>query len=93
MFPKYRINSRIWLLKDQNEAARHISQDDYFGTMATILNLWRQQIEKNPDIIGPDFYDKLAEIEKDLIWLQQNYQISPRIKKKKMIPKGKEISQ
>lgn len=93
MAAKYQINPLVWLVKDQDGAALHISQDDYFGTIATILNLWRQQAEKNPEILNPDFYKTLAEIEKDLVWLQANYQIKPRIKKKKRTPKGKDKSQ
>lgn len=90
---KYLIKPGVWLLKDEAGTKFHLSQDDYFGTIATILSLWRQNIEKNPDLINPDFYQTLNEVEKDLIWLQKNYQIKPRIKNKNKIPKGKEISQ
>ncbi|QQG52462.1 MAG: hypothetical protein HY931_04040 [Candidatus Falkowbacteria bacterium] len=90
---KYLIKPGVWLLKDEAGTKFHLSQDDYFGTIATILSLWRQNIEKNPDLINPDFYQTLNEVEKDLIWLQQNYQIKPRIKKKNKIPKGRERSQ
>ncbi len=93
MSSKYLIKPGVWLLKDEASTKFHLSQDDYFGTIATILSLWRQNIEKNPDIINSDFYQTLNEVEKDLIWLQKNYQIKPRIKKKNKIPKGKEISQ
>ncbi|MFA6416676.1 MAG: hypothetical protein WCW61_00625 [Patescibacteria group bacterium] len=93
MSAKYLIKPGVWLLKDEASTKFHLSQDDYFGTIATILSLWRQNIEKNPDLINPDFYQTLNEVEKDLIWLQKNYQIKPRIKKKNKIPKGKEISQ
>lgn len=93
MSAKYLIKPGVWLLKDEASTKFHLSQDDYFGTIATILSLWRQNIEKNPDLINPDFYQILNEVEKDLIWLQKNYQIKPRIKKKNKIPNGKEISQ
>jgi hypothetical protein len=93
MSAKYQIKSLVWQVKDEASTKFHISQDDYFGTIATILSLWRQNIEKNPDIINPDFYKTLSEVEKDLSWLQKNYQIKPRIKKKNKTPNGKEINQ
>lgn len=93
MAAKYQLKPKLYLLNDQDGAARHILQDDYFGSIATILNLWRQQVEKNPETLGPDFYKTIIEIENDLIWLQQKYQIKPKIKKKNIIPKGRETNQ
>lgn len=93
MDAEYRINSLTRLVNDRDGTTLHVCQDDYFGTIATILNLWRQQAEKSPETLNPDFYKTLAEIEKDLVWLQNNYQIKPRIKKRKRMPKGKEINQ
>jgi hypothetical protein len=93
MAEKYKIKPLLCLVKDEASTKFHISQDDYFGTIATILSLLRQAAEKNPETITPDFYKALASLEKDLVWLQKNYQIKPKIKKKKRIPKGKEKSQ
>lgn len=90
---KYKIKSLVWVVKDEASTKFHVSQDDYFGTIATVLSLWRQNIEKNPKNINPDFYKTFKSLEKDLIWLQQNYQINPKIKKKNRIPKGTDTNQ
>lgn len=89
----YKINNLILLIKDEANVKFHLSQDDYFGTIATILSLIRQEIEKNPTKRPSDFKNTLNSLEKDLDWLQKNYQIIPRIKKKNKIPKGKEKNQ
>jgi len=90
---KYKIKPLVWVVKDEASTKFHVSQDDYFGTIATILSLWRQNIEKNPKNINPDFYKTFKSLEKDLIWLQQNYQINPKIKKKNRMPKGTDTNQ
>jgi hypothetical protein len=90
---KYQIKNPIWLVKDAKSTKFHIAADDYFGTIATIISLMKQKITKNPMECPPDFKNHLKSLEKDLIWLQKNYQIKPRIKKKNTIPKGKENSQ
>ena len=51
----------------------HIRSKDYFGTLATILDLFRLDVLEKKFI-----YDKdkvLKKIVKDLIYLQDNYQI------------------
>lgn len=93
MKKKYKIQPLVWLVKDEASVRFHVAQDDYFGTIATILGLIRQQTEKNPDALGPDFYDTLNNLENDLVWLQNNYQITPRTKKKNRMPKGREKNQ
>lgn len=93
MDKNYKINNIILLVKDEASVKFHLSQDDYFGTIATILSLLRQEIEKNPTKCLSDFQNTLNSLEKDLDWLQKNYQIIPRIKKKNKIPKGKEKNQ
>lgn len=93
MAEKYKIKPLLWQVKDAASTKFHISQDDYFGTIATVLSLLRQAAEKKPENITPDFYKALKNLEKDLVWLQKNYQIKPRTKKKNKIPKGKEKSQ
>lgn len=75
------------MVKDKDSVRFHVSQDDYFGTIATIISLIKQ---KN---INKNLEPALNNLEKDLMWLQKNYQITPRIKKKNRTPKGKEISQ
>jgi len=90
---KYKIKPLVWVVKDEASTKFHVSQDDYFGTIATILSLWRQNIEKNPKNINPDFYKTFKSLEKELIWLQQNYQINPKIKKQNRMPKGTDTNQ
>ena len=89
----YSIKKSICLVRDEKSTRYHVSQDDYFGTIATILSLLEQRLKKNSGSCPPDFLNTLNRLEKDLIWLQANYQIKPRTKKKKTIPKGREISQ
>jgi len=93
MTKKYQIKSLILLVKDENSARFHIEQDDYFGTIATILSLIKQKIQKSQMNYSSDFYHALNNLEKDLLWLQKNYQITPKIKKKNKTPKGKDINQ
>ncbi|MFA6514007.1 MAG: hypothetical protein WCT50_01785 [Patescibacteria group bacterium] len=93
MSQKYQIKNLVWLVKDEASTKFHVAADDYFGTIATIISLMKQKIEKNPLITSPDFKDTLERLEKDLVWLQKNYQIKPRTKKKNNIPNGREKSQ
>jgi len=93
MSKNYNLKNIILLIRDKTSVKYHVSQDDYFGTIATIIALIKQKIEKNPADYTPDFKKTLTNIEKDLVWLQENYQIIPRIKKKKIIPKGREKNQ
>lgn len=87
MSKKYKIKNLVWMIKDKDSVRFHVSQDDYFGTIATIISLIKQK-NKNKD-----FESALNNLEKDLTWLQKNYQITPKIKKKNKTPKGKETSQ
>lgn len=63
----------------KKQLERHIEQDDYFGTLATVLNMARQTLEK--DRRGPkkDWHIKLLEsLEEDLMYLQKNYKIAKK---------------
>ena len=63
----------------KKQLERHIEQDDYFGTLATVLNLARQTLEK--DMRGPkkNWHIKLLQsLEEDLMYLQENYKISKK---------------
>ena len=93
MIKKYQIKNLVWLVKDEKSTKFHVAADDYFGTIATVLSLMKQKIEKKPTKYSADFKDTLEKLEKDLIWLQKNYQIKPRIKKKNRIPNGREKNQ
>jgi len=93
MNKKYQIKNLVLMVKDEASVKYHISQDDYFGTIATIISLIKQKINKNPAKCPPDFKEVLTNLENDLTWLQTNYQITPKIKKKKIMPKGSEKNQ
>ncbi len=93
MAKTYQIKKLVWLVKDEASTRFHVEQDDYFGTIATIISLLKQTLKENPAKQLPDFIATLNNLERDLVWLQNNYQISPRIKKKNKIPKGKDKSQ
>jgi len=60
----------------KKQLENHIANDDYFGTLATVLNLARQTLEK--DMRGPkkNWHIKLLQsLEEDLMFLQNNYRI------------------
>jgi hypothetical protein len=89
---KYQIAPTFWLIRDEAGVKFHVKSGDYFGTMATVLSLLKQQINKNG--AKSAVTDKtLKNLEKDLLFLQKNYQINPKIKNKNKIPKGKLKSQ
>lgn len=54
-------------VNDKETVTSHVAADDYFGTLATVLSLWRQNhLNSQAD---------WKEIETDLVWLQKNYRI------------------
>ncbi len=52
----------------------HIEVDDYFGTLATVLDLLRQSLEKGG--YPPEDSRVLIEIKDDLVYLQEYYKIN-----------------
>jgi hypothetical protein len=54
----------------------HVAADDYFGTLATILDLLMQDMEKS----GRKQANKtlLKRLRDDLLHLQRDYQITPK---------------
>lgn len=98
---RYTIITRHKLLRDEASVKRHIEADDYFGTAATILQLIKEQIIKNPDASMQELTPLLAELSKDLALLQSRCQIvyrdknhnKPKIRNKNKTPKGRLISQ
>lgn len=60
-------------MKDLDGLKFHIKSNDYFGTLATIISLIRQNIEKKE---GYELnIETLNKVEKDLMFLQNNYKI------------------
>lgn len=60
-------------MKDLDGLKFHIKSNDYFGTLATIISLIRQNISKKES--HELNIETLNKIEKDLIFLQNNYKI------------------
>ncbi len=66
-------------MKDEDSVRFHVQNDDYFGTIATVISLIRQKIAKEcpRDAL---LKKSLNNLEKDLMFLQKNYQISRKKK-------------
>ncbi len=58
----------------------HIKSNDYFGTMATLIDLARQSFEKDKNItpLGKRQIKNLENLKNDLVFLQKNYQITKK---------------
>ena len=54
----------------------HIKSEDYFGTLATVLDLFRLNVLEKKFIFDKDKI--LKKIIKDLIYLQDNYKITKK---------------
>jgi hypothetical protein len=99
MAKRYHLTPLLWLVRDEASVKFHVASDDYFGTMATILSLLKQQIKKDGSSQAPACRQTLKNLEQDLLFLQKNYQISrrahikPASQKKSKRPKGKLKSQ
>jgi len=99
MFKKYQITPRLYLVKDEDSVKFHVKSEDYFGTIATVLSLLKQQIKKDRHLNTAVLTKTLKNLESDLLFLQKNYRIGlksqskPKIKNRKITPKGKLKSQ
>lgn len=90
---KYQIKPLAYFVKDEASVKFHVENNDYFGTIAAVLSLVKEQIKKD-DCSNAVILNKiLKDLETDLMILQKNYQIKPKNKKKNKMPKGKLISQ
>lgn len=102
----YKISSLFFKVKDEASAKYHVEKNDYFGTLATIISLIYQKLknekeDNEKEDIKREIKEKkqllktLKNLEQDLVFLQNNYQIyiKPKIKNRKIIPKGKLKSQ
>ncbi|MEI6529506.1 MAG: hypothetical protein WCN88_03865 [Candidatus Falkowbacteria bacterium] len=90
---KYKITPVAWLVKDEASVKFHVENNDYFGTIAAVLSLIKEEIKKGKQSDLPTFNKVLKNLEEELLFLQKNYQINPKSKKKNKTPKGKLISQ
>ncbi len=84
MSKNYKIKTNFWLIKDEAGVKSHIKSGDYFGTIATILNLLKEEIKKEYHPRTKILEKTLRDLEKDFVFLQNNYQI-----KSKLNPKSK----
>ena len=55
----------------------HIEHDDYFGTLATILDIVAQKLHGDKILMPPvdEAVGVLEEMKDDLLFLQENYKI------------------
>ncbi len=85
------------IIKDEASVRFHVDNNDYFGTAATILKLLKQHldraIKKAPKEERALINKTFKNLEKDLIILQNNYQIKANQKKGKTEVNGKLKSQ
>lgn len=90
---KYQIKPLVWAVRDEASVKFHVENNDYFGTIAAILSLIKQELKKDDRTNAVTFSKILKNIEEELLFLQKNYHINPNSKKKKTTPKGKLINQ
>lgn len=90
---KYKITPLVWCVRDEASVKFHVENDDYFGTIAAVLSLVKQRIKKDSRPEAATLEKILKNLEKELMYLQKNYQINPKINDKKRIPKGKLTNQ
>ncbi|MFA5155098.1 MAG: hypothetical protein WC453_01560 [Patescibacteria group bacterium] len=99
MAKKYTLTPAVWLIRDEAGVKFHIQNDDYFGTIATILHLIKHNIKKDGLTNAAVLKKTLYNMESDLLFLQKNYRITPRLhskprtRNKKTSPKGRLKSQ
>ena len=69
----YRLSFGNLMVKDEESVSFHVESDDYFGTLATIVSLLRDDKE-----LPEKKKANLNEIAKDLQHLQKKYKINKR---------------
>lgn len=67
---KYTMSLPLSFVSDQESVSFHVKSADYFGTIATIISLWKQTGKINEKSFK-ELYD-------DLIDLQNNYEIKKK---------------
>ncbi len=93
MLKKYQLKQSPSYVNDEASVKFHVENNDYFGTIAAVLSLVKEQIKKD-DYPNSAILNKiLKDLETDLLILQKEYQINPKNKNKNKIPKGKLINQ
>ena len=94
---KYKISSHPQVVQDKTSTKFHVRHNDYFGTIATVLRLIKEELQETKNFTENNLEKIFIELEKDLLFLQKNYYIQaqnkPKIKNKNNKPKGKLKSQ
>lgn len=90
---KYKIKPLVWFVRDETSVKFHVENDDYFGTIAAVLSLIKQQIKKDDCANAATLNKVLKNLEEELMFLQKNYQINPKSKNKNRTPNGRLINQ
>ena len=93
---KYKITPLVRCVKDEKSVKFHVKSNDYFGTIAAVLSLIKEDIKKGGGPNAARLEKTLKNLEKDLMFLQKNYridQIRPRMKNINIKPKGRPTSQ
>ncbi len=75
MNKKYSINKNYLTIKDKKSVNWHVEQNDYFGTIATIINLLNQDCILDDKVKLKKIFKSL---DKDLRYLQKNFVIKKR---------------
>jgi len=75
MSPLYKLTLRNM---DPEKIQFHVESDDYFATLATVLNIHAEQLENPKWGKGIDHPEKLRGLMDDLMFLQENYKIVRR---------------
>jgi hypothetical protein len=75
----YEINPSFYLIHDKKSVNFHVQENDYFGTLATIMELMNQD-----DILEnkKELKKILGRLKKDLLYLQENFVIHNKKKGK-----------
>ncbi len=61
---------------NKRQVEKHIKQNDYFGTLATVLDLTRQTLEQNKKSPEQNRQIRLLKkLKEELVFLQKNYKI------------------
>ena len=79
MSKDYEINPSFYLIHDKKSVNFHVQENDYFGTLATIMELMNQD-----DILEDkkELKKILGRLKKDLLYLQENFIINRKKKVK-----------
>lgn len=87
---KYQFKINNYILSDIKGIKFHVKSSDYFATLASVLSIIKEKIEEED--YKKSEKNLIAEILKNLIkdclYLQKNYSIIAKNKKKNQSPKG-----